>query len=192
MIRINQDLLQYITQLWEKELAANITVEKFKTGEQIIPQGRRIFSVYVLKTGIAKCYLTEENGKDFIQEFFGEGELFGEIEALNNTGSFCCIEAVTEVEVYTIGHKHFLQFLENDAAFNKLILQALAAKISYKAHRHAYHQSHTAEENLLKLIRSFPALTKTIAKPDIANYLGITLRSLNRTFNSLKMRNLID
>ncbi len=92
MIRVNRELLNYVVKLREEESEEYITEQKIKPGEKIIQQGKRVFSVYVIKSGIAKCYLTEDNGKDFIQEFFGEGEVFGEIELIKGTLSFCCIE----------------------------------------------------------------------------------------------------
>jgi CRP-like cAMP-binding protein len=193
MIRINRELLDYMVKrhrLYPEN--GGITEQKFSPKEQIIGQGKNVLAVYVIKSGIAKCYLSQDNGKDFIQEFFGEGELFGEIEAINGTLSFCCIEAITEVVVYKITQKHFREWLATDKNFNDLILKALATKIHYKALRHAYHQSHAIEDNLLRLKHIFPGFIQTIAKQDIANYLGITLRSLNRTLNDLKKRKLID
>ncbi|MDO1450770.1 Crp/Fnr family transcriptional regulator [Rhodocytophaga aerolata] len=191
MIRVNLELLPYTVKIHDKEPDLYVTEQKFSPGEQIIQQGKRVSYVYVIKNGIAKCYLSEDNGKDFIQEFFGEGELFGEIEVINDTLSFCCIEAITAVEVYKIEKRYFKESLSTDKTFSELIIKSLTSKISYKAHRHAYHQSHTSEENLLRLVGMFPQLLTKISKQDIASYLGITLRSLNRTINDLKNRNLI-
>jgi CRP-like cAMP-binding protein len=191
MIRINRKLVSFVEQLQQQRPEENILLQTFSPKEQIIEQGKKLFSVYIMQRGIAKCYITEDTGNDFIQEFFGEGELFGEIEAINGNLSFCSIESITEVAVYKIEQQRFLQWLEDDKLFNKLILQALSTKINYKAIRHAYHQSHTIESNLLRLIHSFPAVAETIPKQDIANYLGITLRSLNRTLHELKSKQLI-
>ncbi len=179
-----------MSRLYRQSPDVYITEQKISPKEQIIRQGKKVFSAYIIKSGIAKCYLTEDNGQEFIQEFFGEGELFGEIELINRTPSFCCIEAITEVTVYKIGHEHFQEKLTSDKRFNELILQTLATKISYKAHRHAYHQSHTLEDNLQRLIHAYPNLLTTIAKQDIAGYLGVTLRSLNRTIGLLKNKNI--
>lgn len=191
MIRTNQELLSYVARLQKSKPGEMVLLQRFLPGKKMIEQGKRGISVYVIRQGIAKCYVTEDTGNDFIQEFFGAGELFGEIEAIRGKLSFCSIEAVTEVEVYKIEQKQFLAWLEKDKQFNQLILQALAAKINYKAIRHAYHQSHTLEKNLLRLMQAFPGLLETIPRQDIANYLGVTLRSLNRTVHDLKNKNLI-
>jgi len=179
MIRINKELLRYITET-EKIRPDHILRECYGPKEEIIAQGKNVFSVYIVKKGMIKCYLTEENGKDFIQEFFGEGELFGEIEVLNGTLSFCAVETVTEAEVYKIPKEKFMELQREDVAFNLLIMKALARKVHYKALRHSHNQLYAIEDNILRLKKQFPRLLETIPKRDIANYLGITLRSLNR------------
>jgi len=185
MIRTNNELLGYTTELNKLEIQKFIAEQSFVPKQKIIQQGKKVFYVYIIKSGIAKCYLTEENGKDFVQEFFGAGEIFGEIETINNNTSFCYIEAITEMKVYKIPQKHFHKLLENNMKFNQLVLKSLAAKIKYKALRHSFNQSHTIESNILRLENHLPEFSKIISKEDIANYLGITLRSLNRTLNIL-------
>lgn len=192
MIRINPSLLNYISKWQKQDSTAGIIEQTYQPKEQIIKAGKKCSAVYIIKRGLAKSYLTEDNGKDFIHEFFGEGELFGEVEFFTNNPSFCYIEAITEFTVYKLDYQHFQDRLETDKQFNQLVFKALANKISYKAHRHAYNQSHTIEENLLRLSKLIPNLTETIAKPDLASYLGITLRSLNRTLSDLKKKSLVN
>ena len=188
MIRTNQELLNYVSRIQNLSIVSEQTFFPFQT---VIQQGKSLNTVYVIKSGIAKCFLTEENGNDFVEEFFGEGEIVGEIEILNNRVSVCEISAITELFVYKISASIFIHLLDNDKIFNQLILKALSAKLHYKALRHAHNQLHDVEVNLLKLQKDFPEMFSAIPKLDIANYLGITLRSLNRTLNDLKVRNLI-
>ncbi|WP_282079101.1 Crp/Fnr family transcriptional regulator [Aquimarina algiphila] len=188
MIRTNPELLTYINELYNKK-NNGITEEKHNPKQRVIEQNKRYNWVYIIKKGITKCYLSDENGKDFIQEFLGEGMEFGEIEVFSGNPSFCCIEAITELVVYKISYIDFNTLLENDKKFNRLVIKAMAAKISYKAPRHSYQQSYPIEHNILRLQQLFPKLTEVISKSDIANYLGVTLRSLNRTLNQLKHRN---
>ncbi|WP_420553257.1 Crp/Fnr family transcriptional regulator [Tenacibaculum aiptasiae] len=184
MIRINPDFLSYVEVLVEKHLDY-FTLEKYTSKEIILKQDKRYHSLFIIKSGITKCYLSDENGKDFIQEFLGEGMEFGELEVFSGKLSFCSIEAISEVELYKISHQNYTQLLENDPIFNRLVMKSLAAKIAYKAPRHSFQQSYSIEENILKLKKSYPNFDKVFSKKDIANYLGITVRSLNRTLNNL-------
>jgi CRP-like cAMP-binding protein len=187
MIRVNKELLEYVDKLQRKEGEQVFEEHSFKPREKIIEQDRRIPYVYVLKKGVTKCYQTEEGGRDFIQEFHGEGQLFGEVEVILNSGpSVCFIEAINQVETYRINAERFRQLVKEDPEFNTLILRTLSTKISYKPPRHTYQHYHTVEDNILRLRQQFPQLTEIISKQDIANYLGITLRSYNRAIKNLE------
>jgi CRP-like cAMP-binding protein len=188
MIRTNQELLDYVS---KNHNPAIISEQIFTPFQTVFEQGKRVNSVFIIKSGIAKCFLTDENGNDFVEEFFGEGGIVGEIEIINNHVSVCGISAITELMVYKISADSFKQLLNIDKVFNQLILKALSAKIHYKASRHAHNQLHDVEANLLRIKKEFPEMFDAIPKLDIANYLGVTLRSLNRVLSDLKVRNLI-
>ena len=181
MIRTNKILAEYL----EKQDSINVYEKVFTPNELIIAQQKRLSEVYILKQGMAKCYLAQDNGKIFILEFFGEGALFGEVEAINNNVSFCNIEAVTTVTCYAIAHTEFNKLIANDSHFNQLVMKTMATKINYKSLRYSYQQSHTIADNILWLQKEFYDFMELIPKQDIANYLGITTRSLNRVLNSL-------
>jgi CRP-like cAMP-binding protein len=189
MIRTNRELLDYVKKNSDSDVILEQNYLPFQT---LIEQGKRVNAVYIIKSGIAKCFLTEENGNDFVEEFFGEGEIMGEIEIINNHVSVCEISAITGLYVYKISSDNFKHLLNIDKIFNQLILKALSAKIGYKASRHAHNQLHDVQANLLRIKREFPEMFNAIPKLDIANYLGVTLRSLNRVLSDLKERNLME
>ncbi|TAI48848.1 Crp/Fnr family transcriptional regulator [Flagellimonas allohymeniacidonis] len=185
MIRTNTDLLDYIA-LLQRHSVNSIGVEAFKAKQLILEQDRRYNTVYVIKKGIAKCYITDENGKEFIQEFLGAGMEFGELEVFSEKMTICSVSSVSELETYTFSHRIFNELLEKDPKFNKMVMKALADKIRYKAPRHSYQHSYPIEDNILRLKRTFPEFTDVLPKKDIANYIGITTRSLNRALKDLK------
>lgn len=191
MIRNNQELVDFVSGIRLRENDGFISEEAFGQKELVIAQGARSPFIYIIKSGIAKCFLSHENGTDFVQEFFGAGEIFGEVEMFDDEEYFCSVETITDFAVYKISRKNFFSLLERDPKFNSLILKALIRKIKYKAVRHAFHQSNSIETNLLRLVEQFPGVFDVIPKPDIANYLGITERSLNRSLKSLRERGLL-
>ncbi len=192
MIRVNRELVDFVSELYRLRSDDFITEQTLNPKTTVIEQGASNRFVYIIKSGIAKCYLSNEDGTDFIQEFFGAGAIFGEVEMFDDEESFCSVEAITDFVAYKIGAKNFFTLLEENLEFNRLILRSLITKIKDKAVRHAFNQSNPIETNLLRLVEQFPELFKTIPKQDIAGYLGVSERSLNRSVKSLKDKNLIE
>lgn len=185
MIRINKELLNYLVVLKNSGSHKSIIEYTAGVGEKILCQQTYVRSLYVIKDGLAKCFLTLDNGNDFIQEFFGAGEVFGEIELITGDISFCTIEALIPTTYYQIPEVIFHDLLKNDTVFNTLVLRLLATNIRYAALRHSYNQTHNLEESLRRLTQEFPELLQKISKKDIANYLGTTVRSLNRVLKEV-------
>lgn len=185
MIRTNKELFNYITHLILSESTDLFSEQQFAPSQQILVEGKNVFSIYIMKSGMVKCYLSTDTGGTFIQEFFAEGEIFGEIELLDECSSYCTIEAIDHVTVYKITKSDFIQLLEDDKKLNHLFIAALISKLKYKATRHSYNQSHILEDKLTRLKLKFPDLEKVLSKQDIADYLGITLRALNRTIKTM-------
>jgi len=187
MIRVNRELLDYLIKRKAAGDHGSITEHIAEIGEKILHQKTHVHSTYMIKEGLAKCFLTLDNGNDFIQEFFGAGEVFGEIEVITGDISFCTIEALVPTTYYKIPKTTFDHWAKTDDVFNTLLLRLLATNIRYAALRHSYNQTHSLEENLKRLLEEFPELLQKISKNDIANYLGITTRSLNRVLKGLHL-----
>ena len=185
MIRTDFKFLEYIHALNAKN-ADLFELKTYQPKDIILQQTKSYQHLFIINSGITKCYLSDENGKDFIQEFLSNGMEFGELEVFSGNLSYCSIEAITMVEVFKISHKNYNYLLENDPVFNRLILKSMANKIGYKAPRHSFQQANSIEDNILKLQKEYPNYDQLFSKIDIANYLGVTLRSLNRTLNGLK------
>ncbi len=187
MIRTNPELTSYVKKLFVSGLY-EIVEEKFPSKHRIIEQDRRYNKVYFITEGITKCYISDENGREFIQEFLGDGMEFGELEVFSKKYTICSVESITPLKVLAISHSGFNELLETDSHFNKLIMKALADKIRYKAPRHSYQHSYPIEDNIIRLKKVFPEFTEVISKRDIANYIGVTVRSLNRALKELKTK----
>lgn len=184
MIRINKELLDHLMRISRDN--TNIIQEILPKNTRLFRMSERSHHVFIIREGVVKCFHSQDNGKDFVQEFFSTGEIFGEVEVFTHDPSFSHIETLTELDTFKISHENFRKLFKKDPVFAELITTALAKKIRYTSLRHAYNQSHTAQENLARLIESFPNILDQISKKDIASYLGIEMRSLNRILNSMK------
>jgi CRP-like cAMP-binding protein len=90
------------------------------------------------------------------------------------------------VQVYAISIPFVRSLLEKELSFNKLLLESFTERIINTSTRASFQQMHTIEQTLGKLLEIQKAQGLTITKEDMAAYLGITIRSLNRALKKLK------
>ncbi len=189
MLRTNQPFLDYLEQLYTRQdHQGNIVLKPFEKGDKILTQNEISTKIMLIKSGITKCYFVEENDKEYIVEFLGKGEIVGEIEVIKNVPCLCSIEAITEVTVYSMSIPYFQSLIKNDLTLNNLLLDVFAERIVNTSSRASYQQLHTTEHTLSQLLE-VKSKEMEISKEDMAAYLGITVRSLNRALKELQENN---
>ncbi|KAA0130110.1 Crp/Fnr family transcriptional regulator [Chryseobacterium sp. SN22] len=189
MLRTNQPFLDYLEQLYTRpDHQGNIVLKPFEKGDKILTQNEISTKIMLIKSGITKCYFVEENDKEYIVEFLGKGEIVGEIEVIKNVPCLCSIEAITEVTVYSMSIPYFQSLIKNDLTLNNLLLDVFAERIVNTSSRASYQQLHTTEHTLSQLLE-VKSKEMEISKEDMAAYLGITVRSLNRALKELQENN---
>lgn len=189
MLRTNPQFLDYLEELYNKpENKKNIVLKSFEKGEKILTQNEVSNKIMLIKNGITKCYFVEENDKEYIVEFLGKGEIIGEIEVIKNVSCLCSIEAMTEVTVYSMTIPYFQFLIKNDLSLNNLLLDVFAERIVNTSSRASYQQLYTTEHTLSQLLE-LKSKEMEISKEDMAAYLGITVRSLNRALKEIKQSN---
>ncbi|MCS3869712.1 CRP-like cAMP-binding protein [Chryseobacterium ginsenosidimutans] len=189
MLRTNQLFLDYLEDLYKKQdNKKNIVLKSFDKGQKILTQNKTSNKIMLIKNGITKCYFVEENGKEYIVEFLGKGEIIGEIEVIKNVSCLCSIEAITEVTVYSMTIPFFQSLIKSDLALNNLLLDVFAERIVNTSSRASYQQLHKTEHTLAQLL-DVKSKEMEISKEDMAAYLGITVKSLNRALKEHEKSN---
>ncbi|AZA76329.1 Crp/Fnr family transcriptional regulator [Chryseobacterium sp. G0186] len=186
MLRTNQSFLSYLEELYHKQNEENIVLQSFSKGETLLIQDQSITKVMLIKEGITKCYFAEENGKEYIVEFLGNGEIIGEVELIKDVPCLCSVEALTETTVFTINLDYFRNLMKTDFVLNNLLLNSFAERIINTSSRASYQQLYTTEHTLAQLLTMQSKQNIQISKEDTAAYLGITVRGLNRILKDLK------
>lgn len=186
MLRTNQSFLSYTKELYEQQVRkSDIIVKNYSKGQLLFTQEEQATKIMVIAAGISKCYFTESNDKAFILEFLGTGEIVGEVEYLRKINSLCTIEAITDVTVYAFSISYFQDLLKKDFYLNELLLNVLAERIVNTSRRASYQQLYTVQHSLMKLLDLQAQQAITITKSDMADYLGISVRSLNRELKNI-------
>ena len=181
MIRKRPAILRIIDELaGDGQMGQTILVRNFHRGHLLIGQGAVTTNVFFIKSGIVKCSFAEDNGKEYILEFLGEGEVLGELEAITKAPAMSSVRAISDLSVYMFDKTTFLDLLRRNEAFNREILELMAVRLTDTALRSARQQLNPLEHNLTQLLAALEYEKLPCTKQEIADYLGITLRSLNR------------
>ncbi len=179
MILTNNQILEFLDKNHGKEEPL-VQLVSFKKNKIIVEQGKLNRFVYVIKEGIIKCAITEENNKSYTLEFLGVGEIIGEIETLLKCKNLATIKSLTDCVLYKIQIDFFNRELLNEPNFNHLLMVELARRLQKTATRASSQQLNTLQTSLQNLLFLLGKQNVKFKKSDLAEYLGITLRSLNR------------
>jgi CRP-like cAMP-binding protein len=187
MLRTNNAFLSYVEELYNTQPhKEDILLKEYFKGQLLLRQGERPAKVLLLKEGITTVDINEDGDRRFIVEFLGKGESVGEIEIIKNVTCLCNVRALTPVKAYAISIPYFISLLQKDLSFNRFVLETFAERIINTSARASFQQLHTVEHSLAKLLQLMKVQEMNISKEDMAAYLGITIRSLNRTLKKLK------
>jgi len=165
-----------------------ISLRDFDKGSRLIVQDKTCRNVFVIRSGIVKCFISEENGKEYTLEFLGEGEVLGEIEAIRRIPGTCTVEALTAGDAYAIDNNVFMRLLHEDRELNAAVMDLMATRLTNTATKASRQQLYTLSYSLEQLVKVLDAGQITFTKQDLSSYLGISLRSLNRLLSQLKMK----
>ncbi|MFD0700043.1 Crp/Fnr family transcriptional regulator [Myroides pelagicus] len=186
MLRINISFLQYIESLANsKEYADRIILQTYKPKDFLLHQGDPVTKIIVINQGITKCFITEENGKEYIPEFLGTGEIMGEIEVIGKKNCLASVEAISEVTAYVIPVSVFNELLKTNITFANALLEVEALRVYHTSQKASFQQLYTVEHALEKLLELQEKQELKLTKEDIASYLGITTRTLNRALKKI-------
>lgn len=186
MLRTNQLFLDYTQSLYQQQQRKeDIVIKHYHKGQKLFSQKENPIKIMVVKEGITKCFFTENNDKEYILEFLGTGEVIGEIEHFRHIPCLCNVEAITAVTVYAFSIPYFESLLKKDIALNGLLLKVFAERVVNTASRASYQQLYTIEYSLRKILELQLKQELVLSKEDMAAYLGISVRSLNRGFKAL-------
>lgn len=190
MINKKSDFLDYVSQLYANQNEQNlIKFQTYMPGELIFKQGAAVKEVYIIQKGLCKISIEEENGKAYILEFLGKGEILGELELIRDSLCLCNVQALEKVEVFVLSKSFFLELLATDLKLNHLLIKSFADRISKTSKKASFQQLYTLEEALKKFKILQAEHDLKISKNDLAEYLGISVRSLNRSLKNLEDEN---
>jgi DNA-binding response OmpR family regulator len=173
----------------------------YKKKETIYKQGSFPKGVYYLKSGKAKVFKMNKDGKELITALLKEGDFFGYIDILENKDYSESSQALEPSEIIYIPREEFYKVIYNHQAVAKKFLHILT-------HNLIENQDHLLDlaysslrkrvaEALILLCDKFKnenekIFSIAISRDDLASIVGTATESLIRTLSDFKEEKLIE
>ncbi len=183
-----------------RELLSMGMRHKWKKGDHLFTAGERVKSVFKISKGIAALSLLLPDGRRQIIGFPMVGEICGMMET---DGRYVLTaRAVTEVEGCSFDSDRLNAFVERHADVAHEQRQSLQRDLAFVTQRALVLGRLLAHEKLAHFLLEFSdacarhgmetqPLMLPMTRVDIADYLGLTVETVSRTFAELRAGNLV-
>jgi CRP-like cAMP-binding protein len=102
-------------------------------GDFIFREGETAADFFIVRQGHVKMGNLSEDGKEFVQGYFTNGQSFGEPPFFAEVPYPAFAVAVTAGEVWRIGRAHFLKLLRDHFEIHLEITKTLGTRLIYKS-----------------------------------------------------------
>jgi CRP/FNR family nitrogen fixation transcriptional regulator len=162
---------------------------KFSAGTEICGEGEPADYVYEVVHGAVRTVKVLSDGRRQIGGFYFAGDIFGLEDGIEHSLS---AEAILQSTVRVIKRRALIGMTGRDRELSRQLLMASTHEIA-RMHNHALMLIKTAHERvgsfLLEMAERISIgdlIELPMSRQDIADYLGITIETVSRTFTSLE------
>ena len=170
----------------------------FQKGEIIIKQGEAARYYHQIISGSIKMNNFNDDGKEFIQGIFVEGDSFGEPPLLIEENYPANGIAIVASEVLMLAKEKFLELLHVNQDIHFYVTKTLAKRLYFKTIMASEISSQYPEHRVLKLIDYFKTRKNKIPKDtsymveitrqQIADLTGLRVETVIRAIKSLEKK----
>lgn len=170
-------------------------------GETLFDQGTTASSFFQVKSGRVKMVSFNDQGREFVQGLFSEGQSFGEPPFFNDVPYPAAAIAVVDSEVWKCGRDTFLRLLAEHPAIHLELTKVLSGRLVYKSMMLAEIAVEEAEHRLSTLIEYFRAADPAGAagpfrvpftRQQLADMTGLRVETVVRSVKALEQRGLLE
>lgn len=169
------------------------TLENFNSAELIFSENSRADFYYQIKTGEVKMFNLNDNGKEFVQGIFYDGDSFGEPPILGDFKYPASAAAIKATELYKLSKIKLFKLLTENPEVNLKFTKALAKRLYYKATILKEISVHTPEHRILTLIDflkrkygSEELFQVELTRQQIADLTGLRVETVIRAVKQLE------
>lgn len=174
-------------------------IKEFDKNETVFTQGDEPRYYFQIVEGRVKMNNYNEDGKEFIQGLFTDGESFGEPPlfcAVNYPANAVTLQAT---RILLIHKSDFYTLLESEKASCFSVLEALSSRLYYKSIMAPDISSNDSEKRILTLLNYIKTQHKEstkefhveLTRQQIADMTGLRVETVIRTIKEMEAKHLI-
>lgn len=169
---------------------------EYEKGEILFLEGDKANTYYQVVSGSVKMFNTNDDGKEFTQGYFSNGQSFGEPPLFIDEKYPASAMAFQHSEVIKLSREKFLTILEEFPQIQKRFLELMARRIYNKA---------TSSKDIINQrpefrIKAFLDTCKKtqerehipFTRQEIANFTGLRVETVIRTLSKMKKKNIVE
>lgn len=166
-------------------------------GEVLFEQGESALYFHIVKRGRIKMSNYNDEGREFVQGYFSDGESFGEPPFFTYMPYPASAIAVVESQVWRCAHDPFIELLKENFDAHLRLTQVLSGRLIYKAMMLSEIAVEEAEHRLVTLIDYFRRSAGIAAgeeyrvpltRQQLADMTGLRVETVIRTIKGMESR----
>lgn len=173
-----------------RELAQQAVHRTFAANEMIFLEGEPSAGLWIVENGRVKAHKLSPDGREYILRFFGPGDTFNDLAALDGAPNPVSTMAVTEVSAWVVSTAVFSQALQVDHEMALAVLQGLVGRVRFVVSRMedlalrpvTARLAHFLLDQIENPSLKHPSITRAL----IANHLATTPESISRSLSVLE------
>ncbi|MGW5642593.1 Crp/Fnr family transcriptional regulator [Saccharopolyspora sp. NPDC003752] len=175
----------------------------FASGETLIQQHGDEDSVMLIERGLAVVDHVDESGKRTLLALRGQGELVGELAALNCSPRSATVRASTAVEVTALPAGRFRALMKSEPGLAFHVLQHVAMRVNESDRRRIDADTAPVAARLARLLLELADLyghrkgngsieiRRLFTQQELGNAIGATRESVGRALATLRAQNVV-
>ncbi len=112
-------------------LASKLIIRRFSPNQIIFHLGDPAGLLYIISSGKVKISHSTAEGQEAVLAILGAGDFFGELALLDDSPRSASAETLKDTETLTLHRDEFLNYLDNNPAFARHVLNVLARRIRH-------------------------------------------------------------
>ena len=176
---------------------ADAVVVSYAAGQEVVGEGDPTENYYLVIRGVFRAVKVTRDGRRQIFAFYMPGDMCG-LEPEGSHG--LTIEAVNPAAMATLSRQMCRARMNRDPQFNAAMFDNVTRALTYAVDHMTMVGRSSAEERLAWFLsmlsarfvgRRSSSIELTMQRQDIADYLGLTIETVSRTFTQLRTSGVI-